>query len=364
MAENFKDYFLTPTDIAIKWGAEGEEVEKKADHISRKFKSILVQLGFNEEEIRFFKSKHTTDAGLNSGSQSDSQIPDGRIYIFRNRESTPDQLEKLFQIFRKTKIFMTEKDRDEVKEILTDILPVCRNIEDILKRDDYDVQYEFCKLKGLLQEINIQEIINGFQRNKQIVKICKKIQDITEELNTISLVNTDKTFSIEIGRNYYQRRIKVERKVDDYYINNLQRGYFEEKIFVSPKQCDNSWRDIYAFQYDLIKKWSDRWKSVIDETKKQEGIINCDIKDKTWEYFISLQKEEKHHKENNKKKLREKKDAFEQCGDLVADICRRCESELKQDFRKAHDSIKESAFKELINIGISVEEIQKIYCIG
>ena len=117
---------------------------------------------------------------------------------------------------------MTEKDRDEVKEILVNILPVYCGVEDMELSNEQDSLFQLHELNRLLREINIPELIEYFQKNKQIVKICNKIQGITEELNTILTNDLDAAAWLDRGRDYYRRKYEVERKVDAYYINNLQ----------------------------------------------------------------------------------------------------------------------------------------------
>ncbi len=364
MPGNLGDYFWASADIAKEWGSEGEDVKKKADYISRKFKSILLQMNFNEEEVRFYKNTHTTIADSKSDIQPDSRMPDGRNYIFRDSDNTPDQIKRLFCIFKETKIIMTEKDRDEVKQILADILPVCRGVEDMILRDEQDSLSKLYDLKRSLNVTNIQEIINDFQDNKRIVKICSKIQRIAEEMNTILSDDFDAAQWLKRGNNYYQRRYEVERKVDSYYINNLQREYFEKKIFVWREQCDNPWQDIYIVQYDLIKKWNDKWAAIINKGKKLTGIEKSDIRHKLQECIDSLERAEDPPMISDRKGLADVNIIFEQCGDLVNDICRKCESEFKQHCPEAYGFIKETAFRELINIGIRVEKEQNAYCSG
>lgn len=364
MSGNLSDYFWTSADIAKEWGVEGEDVKKKADYITRKFKSILLQLNFNEEEVRYYKNTHTTAADSKSDIQSDSEMPDGRNYIFWDSDNTPDQIRRLFCIFKETKIIMTEKDRDEIKQILVDILPVCRGIEDMILKDEPDSLSKLYELKRSLNEIDIREMINDFQDNKRIKKICEKLKEIADEMNTILSDDFDATQWLKRGNNYYRRRYEVERKVDSYYINNLQREYFEKKIYVRRKQCDNPWQDIYGFQYDLIKKWSDRWAAIINKAKKLIEIERSDIRHKLQEYIDSLERVEDFSRISNRKGLTGVQDIFEQCGDLVNDICRKCESEFKQNCPEAYGFIKETAFRELMDIRIRVEKEQNAYCSG
>ncbi len=362
MTGNLRDYFCTSTDIAKAWGVEEREIKNQANRISRKFKDILEQMDFSEEDISFYKNKHITYGNSNSAMKPDSKIPEGRSYIFRDFYNAPDQLKRLFQIFKKTKTIMTEKDRDEVKEILVNILPVYCGVEDMELSNEQDSLFQLHELNRLLREINIPELIEYFQKNKQIVKICNKIQGITEELNTILTNDLDAAAWLDRGRDYYRRKYEVERKVDAYYINNLQKGYFEDNIFVHAKQCGDSWKDIYKVQYHLIKKWSDKWASIIDKVKELKRTENFGIKVKLQEYINRLEGEEEYLIEGSKVRLTNEQTALEQCGDLVAYICAKCESELKQHCREEYDYIKVKAFKELTSIGRRVEEEQDAHC--
>lgn len=363
MTGNLSNYFWTSTDIAKAWGVEEGEVKDEANRISRKFKDILEQMDFSEEDISFYKNKHITYGSSNSDMKLDSKIPEGRSYIFRNFYNTPDQLKRLFQIFKKTKTIMTEKDRDEVKEILVNILPVYCGAEDMELSNEQDKLFQLHELSRLLGEINISELNEYFQKNKKIVKICDKIQDITDELNKILTNNLDAAAWMDRGRDYYRRKYEVERKVDAYYINNLQRGYFEDNIFVHAKQCVSSWQDVYTVQYHRIKRWSDKWASIIDKVKELKRTENLGIKVKLQEYINRLEEgEEESLVEGSKARLTNEQAALEQCGDLVAYFCAKCESELKQHCRGEYDYIKEKAFKELTNIGRRVEEEQNAHC--
>ena len=204
-----KDVFCTAAEIKKVWDEEGWNKKNwTEDTIIRKFKKILKEIGLNDE-IKWYQS-------ISCNGRSE-------IFIFSGKKDAPQKIYKLFDIFYGSKGLIRKEEKQMVAEILTDILPIARSIDGLNK-------------------------------------IQQKVQEIKENKSGSEF------FLLNDINNSDAHKARITEAVDNYVPDMIE--FFLDNILVDLSSTDipspKSRQEFCAFQYDAIKKWRDKWKSIME----------------------------------------------------------------------------------------------------
>lgn len=207
-----KDVFCTVSDIKKVWDENGWNTKNWVeDTIIRKFKKILKEIGL-EDETKWYQSE-----SVNGRSE---------IYIFDDKKVAPEKIYELFDIFYGSRGLIREEEKNVIAKILIDILPTSRSIDDLEKS---------------LQKFHETDIGN---------------------LSDEELFN-DNIFLLNNSEEHKQRILEAV-----YSYEPDMMDFFLDKILVEVSSNDipskRSRQEFYAFQYDEIRQWRDKWKSIME----------------------------------------------------------------------------------------------------
>lgn len=228
-----KDNFYTAEFIAKVWESENmldeedkdKEIKKVEDKITRQFRTILKELGFNDDEIKWYKSSSN-----NGGSGP---------FIFSS-VNTPYQMKELFKIYKEAHMNITSKERDKIIECLTDMLPLVRSME--------DVKY-IHKIDGKISA----------KRTKKMIETAEK-----EPFEDFDFSKLDEI------HNSARHKKRVAEIVCGCYVKEIDMriaDFFHDKIFVTidaKQDLTASLRQkIYEYQYRLIQDWTHKFDFIM-----------------------------------------------------------------------------------------------------
>lgn len=229
---DLKGNFLMGKTIAKEWKKEKQleekDVDKEPDEIGKKsirrFKTILEELGFSKEEIKWYKSI------------SDKEGSGPFIFI---QPETPRLMKGLFDIFEKKHIDITSKERDKIIEYLMALLPDVRTVEDVKL-----IHQEYEKIR----EYSVEEEEN-FRCG-----MCPSF-----DFGALTDINDDhKARVVEIVRHYYVKDINI--RMTDFFNKNIFTC-MENKALL-PKRLR---QELYKHLYSLIKDWTQEFDFIMEK---------------------------------------------------------------------------------------------------
>lgn len=209
MRYTLKDWLWTSKSISEELGKNNSE------WFTKKFGYILDKLDVPQ---KYFKTKREKGQ-----------------FIFSNKEA-PEKINEIFTIFDKDKGYMTFQEKEIVINNLVEILPVCSSSEEI----------------------------------EQLIKE-------TEEMRKNTKIDTSVRLEFDESDLHDYRNdadYVISKSVEQYYLNIIveEDFVFRKKIYfevnVSLVTSVNYRKQIYGYQYKLIKKWSDKWEFIMNEVKK------------------------------------------------------------------------------------------------
>ena len=169
MAKDLKEHFITTKYIAKIWRAEGwlKEKDKEkdddqlADSIARRFKNILIKMGFNDE-IQWYMSESS-----NCGKG---------IYIFGSKEA-PELMKEVMDLFGGERGKLTVEERGFLIADLINLLPERRSAKayELAVKDKKEFFTGHGQNKSPDHQKRIEELVEKYYANQELEAYREKI---------------------------------------------------------------------------------------------------------------------------------------------------------------------------------------------
>ena len=282
--QRLRDCFYDAYSIAEEWlgmnddqdnmGKNKDEIKKEAEKITRKFRNMLKEIGFDDKQICLFR----TDS------------PDGHGQFIFSSADAPEIMRDILEMYYGNHRKLTYCEGQDLVEKLVEMLPAVRKLEDI-------------NILNKADELSYNEAKD----------LHDKMPDNCENREMIAT--------------------KVQNYVLEYCIDSYDKQMF---VYASAEKMDDVKKrtHFYGFQYATIRSWEERWKTLWETVQQlreaeQFDINTCDKEGRKidkissaflWDEVIKNYKKEKRMQSEKIKKSMTMEDCYDECSKLVREI--------------------------------------------